>query len=484
MKGISGAITPSGALSTIKKILTSISGALTPSGSVNRKTSISVGVGTAGSTTIILRPNATGDLTELTPFPNTGESNYEDVDEVTKDDDTTYVEYTETGTTKSDLYQLSDYNGIGIITSVKICFYAREVDGSGLFDPIYNSIVKTHGVVDNFSVGVFPYTSYTLYEEVYAGGANINPATSAPWTWDEINDLQAGIKIATQANSKSARVTQLWVEVEYTSGVYPSGSLNRKTIKTVSGAITPAGTVSSIKRFLLSVAGAITPTGAVSTIKKIFLSIAGAVTPTSTLNRLIKISKSGSLTPSGTVNRKTKISISGGLSAAGSLGRKIKLTLSGAILPSGAISTIRKIFVSISGAITPSGALSTIKKIFVSVSGSITPTGTVNGIKRFLQSVSGAITPVGTIGKKIKLTVSGVLTPIGSLAAPQLLWVTLKIKNLFKSDVEIDNTLSTDVIIKNRFAGDVEIENDIDTDVKITNKFDTDVTITNTFGRV
>jgi len=68
-----------------------------------------------------LRPNAAGDITQLGMFPDTGEENYEDVDEVTPDDDTTYVFKGEPAGAGRDQYNLSNSGvGAGTITNVRV----------------------------------------------------------------------------------------------------------------------------------------------------------------------------------------------------------------------------------------------------------------------------------------------------------------------------------------------------------------------------
>jgi len=71
----------------------------------------------------ILRPNAAGDLTQCEQYPGTG-SNYQKVDEVIADDDSTYV-YCEEDVTTTDLYNLSNSGiGAGTIIKVRVCVRA------------------------------------------------------------------------------------------------------------------------------------------------------------------------------------------------------------------------------------------------------------------------------------------------------------------------------------------------------------------------
>ena len=60
----------------------------------------------------------------------------------------------------------------------------------------------------------------TLQEEVgYLTFSKVwtnNPNTEQPWTWDEINALQAGVALLSEGPNYQSRCTQLYVEVEYT----------------------------------------------------------------------------------------------------------------------------------------------------------------------------------------------------------------------------------------------------------------------------
>ena len=62
-------------------------------------------------------------------------------------------------------------------------------------------------------------TTYTDYSQTYT----TNPQTLSGWTWDEINNLQAGVSF--QNATGGARATQVWVEVNYSGNYYSSGTL-------------------------------------------------------------------------------------------------------------------------------------------------------------------------------------------------------------------------------------------------------------------
>ena len=74
---------------------------------------------------LILRPSGVGNDNQLIPYPNTGEANWQDVDEETSDGDGTYV-YRDGGWSK-DVYALADVSSTGTINSVTVWAKARAL---------------------------------------------------------------------------------------------------------------------------------------------------------------------------------------------------------------------------------------------------------------------------------------------------------------------------------------------------------------------
>ena len=152
----------------------------------------------------ILRPNAPGTNTNLTPFPGTGEANWEDVDEATTDEDTTYV--------WSAVSPRDDYNienppyPYGTISKVVITARVREA-GVGA-----NFLIETY-------VGGNNYTDPVSWREAPAAYTNytwemtVSPDTSAAWTWAEVNGMEVGIRFV--AGTGETRCTQLFATVYY-----------------------------------------------------------------------------------------------------------------------------------------------------------------------------------------------------------------------------------------------------------------------------
>jgi hypothetical protein len=164
----------------------------------------------ASPATIILRPNGPGDSTQLYQYPTTGE-NWEKVDDGIPDGDATYVYIIEDNAL--DLYAIEDPPiNIGIINSVTIYAYCRKERGS----PDLYICIRTHGTTYEFG----PYGLSPGYE-YYSSILTTNPYTNQPWTWDEINDLQAGVRLdASKGKNWEARCTQLYVVVDYTIPQY------------------------------------------------------------------------------------------------------------------------------------------------------------------------------------------------------------------------------------------------------------------------
>ena len=161
-----------------------------------------------------LRPNANSAIT-LSQSPASG-SNYDKVDETSTDEDTTYV-YTSSAGITYDWYELPNHTKTGTINSIIVSARGRNTVGAGAGLSIG---IKTHGVTYSQDIwyGGMP-TSYTTGSATW----NTNPNTGQPWTWDEIDNLTVGVGLWDQNTpSGQSRCTQLYVDVNYTSGYYNS----------------------------------------------------------------------------------------------------------------------------------------------------------------------------------------------------------------------------------------------------------------------
>jgi hypothetical protein len=186
----------------------------------------------SGSGTETLRPDSAGDETLITDqFPVTGE-HWDKVDDVTSDDDSTYV-----STEKSweeDLYNIPNHStGAGDINYVRVYMVARGTIAPTQTNAYFH--IKTNGAEHNS-----PEITTTAAYAPYSYQWDNNPETTNPWTWDEIDALQIGVGIRNPKAKKETRVTQVYVEVNYTDySYYTKGTitsinlLSGETVKSI-----------------------------------------------------------------------------------------------------------------------------------------------------------------------------------------------------------------------------------------------------------
>jgi hypothetical protein len=156
-----------------------------------------------------LRPNANGDLIELTAVPVPPD--YQCVDEEISDGDASVVTNVWNNTQKIDLYQLSDttFPSNYIVDYVDV--FARVRRRGQEFYPKCNMVLKTNNQIVH-DIDYMPIDVWGLITKRYT----LNPVTGLPWTIAEVNALQAGIRLECIVGSWHTAVcdcTQLWVEV-------------------------------------------------------------------------------------------------------------------------------------------------------------------------------------------------------------------------------------------------------------------------------
>ena len=174
--------------------------------------------------TVILRPYAKGDKTDISyQYPETGQ-HWDKLDEIDYDGDGTYV-YSNSSSWQDDLYYIAGLSHQwGIIDYVRAYAGFRATD-TPTRDSAYLKM-KTHGTEYDSS----SFTVTTDYAP-YARTVNTNPNTGNPWTWDEIGSLQIGIGLRRPrfSGTDDTRCTQLFIEVGYRSmklsGNVPTGDL-------------------------------------------------------------------------------------------------------------------------------------------------------------------------------------------------------------------------------------------------------------------
>jgi len=160
----------------------------------------------ASPDTLVLRPDGSGDSTELTPFP-AATANWDCVDDVTSDGDSTYV-YSDSNHFGSDFYNFADTPQTGSIDSVTVWMKVR---GTRAANNVAKTLIKTNGVISEGTAQDVT-TGYSDISTVY----DENPQSNAAWTWDEVNLLQAGCALKRSGRGDTTRCTQVWVVVEST----------------------------------------------------------------------------------------------------------------------------------------------------------------------------------------------------------------------------------------------------------------------------
>ncbi len=169
-----------------------------------------------------LRPDATGDETNIaSQLPDLG-AHWDKVAEETADGDSTYV-YTNSSVWQEDLYNIADHStGVSTINYVKVYMECRA-EASPTQTSAYIHI-KTNGTEYNGSEATIT-TSYATYSYQW----DTNPQTLTNWTWDEIDALQIGVGLREPTSGQNTNCTQVYVEVNYEapllSGSVPTGDL-------------------------------------------------------------------------------------------------------------------------------------------------------------------------------------------------------------------------------------------------------------------
>jgi hypothetical protein len=149
----------------------------------------------------VLRPNGAGSITNLSPYGMS--SNWQCVnDSGDGDGDGTYVYSTSNGW-RYDTYQIQNHTSeSGTIIKVTIYIRARGIGGTGRA----MTVIRTHNTEYQGTQNTLT-NSYIVYSTEYT----TNPFTNNAWTWDEIDALEAGVRLRTT----SGRCTQVWIKVEY-----------------------------------------------------------------------------------------------------------------------------------------------------------------------------------------------------------------------------------------------------------------------------
>lgn len=131
---------------------------------------------------VSITPSGAGTHTDFTPSAG---ANYQNVDDVAYDDDTTYNETSVTG--NIDTYAMSDISLSGAIKGVQFNWVSRKTTaGTRLEAPV----IRTNST-DTVGSDVSETDTYTNKFAIYQK----NPVTSADFTQSELNAAEFGIKV-------------------------------------------------------------------------------------------------------------------------------------------------------------------------------------------------------------------------------------------------------------------------------------------------
>lgn len=163
-----------------------------------------------------LRPSAAGDECNISS-QGTGDAecpdHYQNVDEETADDDTTYVR-NDNADYERDLYNIDD-SGVGAGTINKITLYFRVL-GTATGNCVKGAIKSNSTATETAEKDPgtdFGADTWGTYTKEWA----TNPADSEAWAWTDINALQIGVVLKEPAARNAAYCTQVYVVVDYTA---------------------------------------------------------------------------------------------------------------------------------------------------------------------------------------------------------------------------------------------------------------------------
>jgi len=136
--------------------------------------------------------------------------NWQNVNEVIADDDASYV-YTKSTAYTDDLYYLPDSPELGLITNVTVFMRTRAYSPDPTQSGCSRTLIRTY---DTNYYGTEHCQQAGPGWQTFSQEYSNNPHTGSPWTWDEINDLKAGVSLKT-TGAEEQRATQSYVEVEH-----------------------------------------------------------------------------------------------------------------------------------------------------------------------------------------------------------------------------------------------------------------------------
>lgn len=152
-----------------------------------------------------IHPNSPGQYAEWGTEVPTGVVHWDCCNEDSPDDDNTYVQTT-TQSWQNEAYSMEDIADSGNISWVRVYIRAKHADVAGP-QPYIRTLIRTYET-DYLSEDLALTASYQdLYTQY-----DTNPFSSAPWTWEEINALEAGASGRSFGN-RFIRLTTVWIVV-------------------------------------------------------------------------------------------------------------------------------------------------------------------------------------------------------------------------------------------------------------------------------
>jgi hypothetical protein len=194
-----------------------------------------------------LRPNGPGNYTEFDNLVG-APTHWEAVDDVTPDDDSTYVDSATAD--DRDTYALTA-SGIppgSTINSVTVYVYVKRL---GSQQKKFWIMIRS-GTTDSLSNSKNAKNKYDSFDHVWT----TDPNTGSAWTLAAVDALEAGVKV-----QDGVRVSQVYVEVDYTPSTLPTvnsvtladTSMNPQTEHTVTINVSDVGGKADLDTLVLKV---------------------------------------------------------------------------------------------------------------------------------------------------------------------------------------------------------------------------------------
>lgn len=312
---------------------------------------------------------------------------------------TSYIFYRADTNTSTATITIANDNGWGALRIVIIPEQGSTLEISGSITPS-GALTK--------QTSVFPVGSLTpggalsaIKSFVQSVVGTITPSGSSG---NQISTAVAGSVSPSGDSVKETAVTK-------TGSVAPSGtsSSTASFLRTLVGTITPSGTLQSIKSSLLSVDGSVTLTGLLT--QQIGKTIGGTITATANAIKDVGSRASGAISPSGSLSaiKSFIMSLGGGITPSGAIQETISKLISGAVAPTGNL--VQRVDRAFSGTITPSGAVTAVKSYVLSLAGSLTSSGNLQQNVSVL--LSATVSVAGGLVNSLSVALTGTILPVG-----------------------------------------------------------------------